>query len=159
MWLMWLKFLTSFECIQPFPQLPLLESSLPQISTDISTSKLLGFGVYFEGRWSQAKWPQAFLLTEPSIALLELIPITLALTMWGPLLQNCTVLLKLDNKAVVAMVNKQMSPCQSCMKFIHPLVLRNLQNNISLKCIFIYRLMIMASPIVCHTSRPSSSGP
>ena len=79
--------------------------------TDATTNQNLGFGMFFQGRWAQARWPPNFVVTDPSIALLELIPIVLALTMWDPELHDGMVVLKSDNQAAVAMVNKQMSPC------------------------------------------------
>ena len=73
-----------------------------------------------------------FLDSEPSIALLKFIPIAIVMEIWGNRIQNKHVTFFSDNKAAVAMVNKQTLHCLYCMALVRFIVMHCLHINIEL---------------------------
>jgi 5-keto 4-deoxyuronate isomerase len=71
------------------------------------------------------------------MALLELVPVVLALSVWAQLLQNKRILLRIDNSALVSIINKRTSKNKQIMKLIRPLVLLTMQYNIQLTALHI----------------------
>ena len=113
--LMWLTLLRDDNGVTPFLQQDWESSEALEFFTDAAAS--IGFGVFVGGRWLQGRWPQIFAF-QPSIALLELFPIVVAILCWGPLLSNRKVIFRSDNIAVVHMVNGQSSQCPKAMHLI-----------------------------------------
>ena len=103
--------------------------------TDAAASH--GFGIYFGGRWAQARWPASFQAPRKSIALLELFPIWVGLELWGLELYNRKVLFHCDNQSVVAITNKQSALCPEIMKLVRKLVIVCLRNNIMFKARYV----------------------
>lgn len=97
---------------------------------------LKGFGIYFNGKWAQANWPESWLflglLTD--ITFLELFPVVVAINIWGPLLRNKKILFRIDNQSVVNIINKSSSKNPRVMSLVRKLVLACLEYNILLKC-------------------------
>ena len=67
-----------------------------------------------------------------NIALLELVPIVLAIQMFAPILTGQRILLMCDNEAVVFIINKQSTPHVEMMKLVRRLVVTCMLNNISI---------------------------
>ena len=84
----WMSFLTDFECYRPFPSKYTDDSDSLHFYTDPTAKVGLGFSCYFDGEWTFGQWDSEFLNSEPSIALLELIPIVIAMEIWGNHIQN-----------------------------------------------------------------------
>ena len=133
--LMWKSFLNKFNGVTFFQGRQWLDCESLQLFTDSAGS--IGFGVYFQGKWTQGRWPGWVVDMNLSIAALELFPIYVAVKVWGKHLSNTRVHFKSDNKATVAIINKQTSPCSTIMKLVRDIVLTCLQLNISIKASYI----------------------
>ena len=61
---------------------------------------------------------------------LELFPVLVAISVWGPLLANRRILFHIDNQAVVRIINKISSKSPQVMALVRRLVLDTLNFNI-----------------------------
>ena len=104
----------------------------PSLCSDASKS---GYGAIFGSQWIRGTWPPQWSLL--NIAVLELYPIFIMLSIFAPQLKNSSLLFYTDNMAVVHIVNKQTSKCNIIMQIIRPLVLILLRHNIQLKCLHV----------------------
>ena len=68
---------------------------------------------------------------------LELIPVILALCLWGSKLANKKVLYHIDNKALVTIINKQTSKSKRVMLLLRPFVMKCMLNNILFNEVYI----------------------
>ena len=96
------------------------------------SSGTIGFGCFFDGRWTCGTWTCSFLRNcKPSIEYLELYALCVVILMWemDPRLRNNRVIIWCDNQAVVSMVNETTSSCRNCMYLLRRLVLNNLKFN------------------------------
>ena len=103
----------------------LTESETINLCTDASKA---GFGGTFGSSWVQGKYPPAW--QELNIAVLELFPIYLLISIFGHKLRNSHVTFLCDNQAVTVIINKQTSKDPTIMSILRPLVLLLLQHNI-----------------------------
>ena len=110
-----------------------------ELFTDSAGNVNLGCGAYFAGHWIQFKWPESWASYElmRNITLLELVPIILALFTWESHFTHKTIVFRVDNMALVTIINKRTLKSQSVMKLLHPLVLCTLRNNMQLKAVHI----------------------
>ena len=129
--LAWRQFLLHFNGSVVIPSRIWHSSQTLQLFTDASAE--IGFGAFFNGRWTHGKWPLSVRLMQFSIAFLELFPIVLALRLWGPVLSNKCVIFWSDNEAVVTIINRQTSRCCHIMQLVRTLVIRCLELNIHFK--------------------------
>ena len=127
---MWKKFLSNpdFQIHREvkFPHLLSESNQGPQIFADATGNAMLGFGCIFpeKGIWAYACWPLGFFKQQtPSISLLELYAIVIAVEMWAHLLQGKQICLCSDNEATVFCINKKSSKNQECMFLIRHLTL------------------------------------
>ena len=99
-----------------------------------------GFGIYFQGRWAQANWPNEWAEngTLADITFLELFPVVVAISIWGLHLRNKKLTFNIDNKSVVYIINRKSSKSPRVMALVRTLVLQTLIHNIVIKA-FIYR--------------------
>ena len=67
------------------------------------------------------------------ITFLELVPIVLALFVWGSALSNAKILFRIDNLALVNIVNKRTSKSKRVMSLIRPIVLYTMRYGIQFK--------------------------
>ena len=109
----WLDFLSNFNGISVFPASEWESNDTVSLFTNASAS--IGYGAYFQGKWVQSRWPTNLLRTHPSIALLEFVPLYVALLCWGPLLAGHIVIFNTDNTALVEIINKKSSRCAQIM--------------------------------------------
>ena len=95
----------------------------------------IGLGIYFNGKWAQAKWGDHFKQESDSnnITFLELFPILVSLHLFGNSIKNKKVLFHCDNMAVVEIINQQTSKCPRVMDLVRPLVLRCMELNTEIK--------------------------
>ena len=103
--------------------------------TDSCGNSDLGCGAYFDGKWAQYKWPEAWsnMPIMRDITFLELVPIVLAMFIWASNFQNRKILFRIDNMALVSIINKRTAKSKRVMAFIRPLVLFTMQHNIQFK--------------------------
>ena len=103
----------------------------------VSDSSKLGFGIFFQNHWVNARWDEVGVATSNSMAYLELYPIVLGLLVGADQLGNSKVRFDCDNLAVVNIMNKQSSKCPKIMKLVRKLVLVCLQKNIIFRSFYI----------------------
>ena len=126
---MWLTFLRDHNGVSVFRDQFWTSNHDMELFTDAAGS--IGLGIYFQGKWAQAKWGEHFKRESESnnITFLELFPILVALHLFGDSFQNKKVLFHCDNMAVVEIINKQTSKCPRVMDLLRPLVLQSMKLN------------------------------
>ena len=92
-----------------------------------------GFGLFLDNHWFYREWPAWW--KHQNIVLLELVPIVLAVETWGCGFQNAAVTCHMDNKALVAIINKQSSKLRVVMTMIRRLVQASLKYNFLFKAV------------------------
>jgi hypothetical protein len=104
--------------------------------TDSAGNVNLGCGTYCTGHWIQYKWTVSWAGDEimRDITLLKLVPIILALFTWESHFTNKTILFRVDNMALVTIINKRISKSKSVLR---PLVPCTLRNNMQFKAVHI----------------------
>ena len=116
----WQHFLSSFNGKFLFPGKHTWSNEELHFYTDASGD--IGFGAYFNGKWTQGRWPEGVGTPTYSIAFLEFFPIVVGLHLWAMHLANKRVSFWSDNQAVVAIINSQTSKCPSIMQLLRKLV-------------------------------------
>ena len=80
-------------------------------------------------KWLQGTFPKEW--KDVNIAIKELLPIVLAVQLWGSILANKRILFFTDNEAIVHIINKQSSKDSKIMNLVRSLVTASLINNIN----------------------------
>ena len=131
----WITFLTTdndkLRLCRPFVDMSIFETSdTLSFYLDASRAVDLGFGAYFDGRWTYGKWETGYIESlKPSIEYLELYALCIGIFTWQHLLKNCRIVIFCDNQAVLSMVNNTTSSCKNCMILIRLLILNGLIHN------------------------------
>ncbi len=126
---MWMVFLKDFNGISIIPEQAWVGEEDLQLFTDASGE--IGCGGFLQGRWFQEEWPVALKNRKMSIAWLEFFPLVVAIVLWGHLLKGKRIILRSDNEAVIAIINKQTSKCPLIMSLLRFFVLQCLKQNVS----------------------------
>lgn len=136
---MWLFFLTSFSGVCYIPENAWLENEHLQLFTDSAGRADLGGGCYLNGNWAFFPWPLDWSKHEvmKDITFLEMVPVLLSLYLWGPELKNKKIILRIDNEALVAIINKQSAKSKRVMHILRHFVLRCMRHNILFKAVHI----------------------
>ncbi|XP_052695666.1 uncharacterized protein LOC128174070 [Crassostrea angulata] len=131
---MWAIFLEKFNGISYFPSREWISSDVLELFTDSTGNAELGCGAYFQGRWAFFEWAPKWHSSDiiRDMTFLELVPLVLAIRLWGQDLECKKDLFFIDNSALVSIVNKQTSKSKRVMKLVRELVLMLMQYN----CIF-----------------------
>lgn len=86
--------------------------------------------------WFQGKWPDKCKAAKYSIAWVDFFPAVVAIAVWGESLKGKRIIVRSDNAAVVAILNKKTSKCPAIKKLLRVFVLQclkyNVKNNIAL---------------------------
>ena len=133
--IVWLSFLSNYNGTTVI--LDHFWSSKYQLNlfSDSAGGKGKGFGICHDRKWAQACWSNSWIssgiLTD--ITFLELIPVVIALNIWGESLRNRIFLFHIDNQAVVSIINKKSSRSPRVMSLIRKLVFACLKFNILIK--------------------------
>ena len=116
-----------------------ISSETLELFTDSAGSAALGCGVYFSGHWAQFRWPAHWKKENfmKDISFLELVPNILACHIWTPRFINKKILLRIDNQALVAIVNNRTSKYKYVMELVRPLVLLCMHSNIQVRAMHI----------------------
>ena len=132
---MWLCFFQDFNGISFFNDEKWLSNWDFSLYTDSSAAKDKGFGIYFQGHWSCASWPQSWIEQGrlKDITLLEYFPILVAIYIWGDQLTNRKVLFRCDNLAVIQVLNQQTTKASDLMVLVRALTLKCLKLNVVLR--------------------------
>lgn len=129
---MWLVFLNHFNGVAYFPDTVWEDSSTLQLFTDSAGSSHLGCGGYFRGSWFFLQWPAYWNNQDilRDMTFLELIPVVLAIEIWGNRLQHKKVQFHVDNLSLVSVINTQSSKSKRVMELVRHLVFRLMMNNV-----------------------------
>ena len=127
----WNKFLTNPEVYcRPFVDYQPYSAVDIDMYSDASRSFEKGFGAYCGPHWCFGKWDTTFMERfAPSIQLLELFGVAVAVTNWLKLFKNKRIYLFCDNQSVVQMINKSSARCKNCMVLIRFITYQSLLNN------------------------------
>ncbi|KAJ1125403.1 hypothetical protein NDU88_003835 [Pleurodeles waltl] len=123
---MWAMFLESFNGIP----LTVWQECQWDVQLFSDAAGSTGFGLYWEGRWCAEEWPNEWKNGGRSIAFLELFPLIVAVCLWGAELRHSRVLFRVDNMAVVQMVNRQSAREAGVLQLMCVFVLQCLRNDI-----------------------------
>ena len=91
-------------------------SHLPKLDITSDASGSWGCGAWHNHLWFQLRWDSR--AQALSIAEKELIPIILALAMWGSNWSNCQIICHCDNQVVVACLRSRTSKCKGVMHLL-----------------------------------------
>ena len=132
---LWLHFFKDFNGVSVFHDRLWVANEDIQLFTDSAGSSNLGFGAYFGSKWCYGAWPEAWItqgITD-DITVLELFPLLVSLHIWGSELRNKKLLFRVDNLAVVHIVNSMTSKSDNVMTILRAFTLKCLQLNIAVK--------------------------
>lgn len=124
----WHEFLQNYACKTIIREIPDTDSRVIHMFADASS---WGYGATYGTSWLQGKWPADW--QQLNIAILELYPVFLLVTLFAEKLRNSKIVFHSDNQAVVAVLNSQTSKCSKMMAIIRKLVLCLLLNHINLR--------------------------
>lgn len=132
----WLKFLSEFNGTTLFPDMHWSNGDTLHISSDSSGS--FGCGVIFGSHWAYLQWPLDWSSEDRrDLTYLELVPVALAIQIWGSKLQSKKIIMHIDNIAVVQIINQKTSKSSRVMSLLRPLLLQLLRFNIQIRCVHI----------------------
>ena len=130
----WLQFLNANMAsvvARPYVNLSAnLQLTQLEFFSDASLNRNLGFGARYDKEWTYAQWPENFVDDyDPSIKLVELYGLVVAVHIWANKLRNTRALVYCDNESVVHMINNSASSCAKCMILICGIMLKGLLYN------------------------------
>ena len=130
---LWLQFFRDFNGISVFHDRFWVSNEDMQLFTDSAGGT--GFGAYFAGKWAYGSWPQSWVEQGivDDITVLELFPLLVSLHTWGEHLRNKKILFRVDNFAVVHIVNSITLKSDRVMSILRAFTLQCLKLNIAVK--------------------------
>lgn len=90
-----------------------------------------GFAAIFGTNWIQGSFPESWKTI--NIAIKELLPIVLAVRVWGSLMANSRILFMTDNQSIVYIINSQTSKDEKMMELVRSLVVCCMKHNIDFR--------------------------
>ena len=136
--LVWKTFLTGFNGVSYMQNPNWITNSDLELFTDSAGGVNLGCGAYLHGSWVFMKWPSHWkneILSD--ITYLEIIPIALAIYLWGDRFENKKVLMHCDNESVVSVLNIKSSKSERVMSILRKIVYWSLIHNCQFKAMHI----------------------
>ena len=133
--LVWKEFLDNFNGLTYIHDINWISSSDLELYTDSAGGETLGCGAFFAGKWTFLQWPNEWTNTAilRDITYLEIIPIALAIYLWGHMFANKKVVFFSDNEAVVYILNNKTSKSENVMSLLRFIVYATLRLNILVK--------------------------
>lgn len=130
---LWLGFFKHFNGISVFHDRFWVTNDDLELYTDSSGG--VGFGIWFQGRWCQDKWPTEWhtLGITSDITCLELFPIVVAVVVFGDHLVNKKIRINCDNKAVVHILNTMTSKNTRVLALLRFLTIQCVKRNCIIK--------------------------
>ena len=108
-----------------------------ELFTDSAGNINLDCAAYLSGHWAQlrylAHWKNKECMSD--ISFLQLVPILMALFIWTPQFVNKKLLIRIDNQALVFIINKGTSKLTFVMKLVRPMVLLLMSKNIQVRAL------------------------
>ena len=131
----WLDFFKQHNGISVFYNKLWVSNADIQLFSDSSGSKGNGFGLYFNGKWAYARWPDEWFSGDilQDITFLEFFPIVVALLIWGPILRNKKIIFRSDNLSVVHIINSLTSKSERVMRLVRKFTFLTLGCNVLFK--------------------------
>ena len=135
----WQEFLTNFNGVTYIPQALWFSSVDLRLFTDAATAVDSGAACFLDGQWCLFLWPETWsgCPVMRDLTFLEMVPVLLAVFLWGVRLSNKKVSLYIDNEALVQVLNKQSARSKRLMRLVRPFVLLCMQKNIIFKAVHI----------------------
>ena len=135
----WLEFLDKFNGECYLPERFWSANDTLKLFSDSTGNPTLGCGAYFDGDWIQFRWPESWALEEfmSDMSFLEFVPVLLAMFTWVAKLRNKKIILRIDNQALVSIINSRTSKSKFVMHLLRPFVLLTMCNNVQFKAVFI----------------------
>ena len=121
----WRIFLHSFNGMSMFLSNEWVSSDAVRLFSDASA---LGFAAIYGTHWFQGRFPPSW--SHTNIAVKELLPIVLAVQLWGPLMANSRMLFMCDNMSIVAVINSRTSKDRSIMDLLRKLAIATMSHNV-----------------------------
>jgi hypothetical protein len=86
----WLTFLSEYNGVTVITDNAWASNETLELFTDSAGGQNRGFGIYFQGKWTQKCWPKLWeeMGILKDITFLELFPVVVALCTWGEQLKN-----------------------------------------------------------------------
>ena len=92
----------------------------PELFMDTTGAVPLGFGFLFEEHWGFSRWPLSFFQQKkPSIALLELLAVAIAVDTLKNAMAGHQIRVRSDNMAVIFAINNATAKCKHCLLLVH----------------------------------------
>ena len=132
---MWLTFFQDHNGVSAFHDRFWVSNEDVCLFTDSAAGPGLGFGIYFQGKWSYGKWPDSWRTAgyTDDITVLELFPILVALHLWGGDLRNKKIKFVSDNLPVTQIIYTLTSRSEKVMCLVRHLTVKCLEMNIVLR--------------------------
>lgn len=136
---LWSLFLDCFNGKFYFPDSDWISNVDMELFTDSAGSAFGGCASYLHPNWAFFPWPSYWLGCDilKDITFLELLPIVLAFHLWYAIFANKKIILHVDNKALVHILNSKTSKSRRVMHILRPLVLKAMVYNIQFKAMHI----------------------
>ena len=117
--------------LQAWNEISLLPSQAPSIFITSDASGNWGCGAVHSNAWFQLEWPQSWV--EVSIAPKELVPVIVAVGLWGVQWPGATICCLCDNAALVAAINKGSARDPSLVRLLRILAWFSAMLNLSVR--------------------------
>jgi hypothetical protein len=136
----WLDFLQNFNGECYLSDKYWLASETLKLYTDSAGNASFGCGAYLDGNWAQMRWPGSWSNQEfmSDLSFLELVPVVMALFIWVSEFKNKTLLMKIDNQALVTIINKRTCKSKYVMQLLKLLVLLTMCINVQFKAVHLF---------------------
>ena len=149
---MWLVFLDEFNGVQFIPEPAWFYSDSLNLYTDSSGAAELGCGCFLDGKWSFFPWPENW--NSPDImsdmSFLEMVPVLLAIYLWGKQFRNKKIILRIDNEGLVKVLNKQSSKSKRLMQLVRQFVLMSMSLGIVFRAMHIPGMANSTADSISH---------
>ena len=136
---MWLLFLEDFNGIVYIPDGVWVSNDTLQLFTDSAGSPDLGCACFLSGRWAFMQWPTSWVKQQlfSDMTFLEMVPLLLAMTLWGEMVAKKKILFHIDNEALVSVINRQTAKSKRLMILVRKFVLLCMKLEVVFKAVHI----------------------
>ncbi|XP_053398262.1 uncharacterized protein LOC128556673 [Mercenaria mercenaria] len=131
----WVSFLNNFNGVVHIPANVWHDSNVLNLHTDSAGAADCGGACYLDGCWAFFPWPLSWSKSQilKDMTFLEMVPVVLAIALWGSRIANKKVLMWIDNEALVKVLNKQSCRSKAVMHLVRYFVLKSMSSNIVFK--------------------------
>ena len=130
----WLRLLSQWNGVSLFQYCQWVY--LEDLVVTTNAAKSQGIGLIFGTQWCSFSWPND-MPSSVHISVLELIPIVIAASLWGPQWQRKRILLRCDNSAVVSCLNSGLPKHPHLAFLVRELSMIAVVHNFSFKAVHV----------------------